>query len=576
MKIFVRQFKLLFTISKRYFLLVVFVELFISLLPIFNIYILQTIFKFINVDRFSDTLYFLVFLYIGVCILTIFLGRLIEYISAKYLILVENYLINTVLLNTEKLTLEEFECPKEQNRIRRVVNKALDLFVSIFSICLIFFSNTIIFISSIVYLLQIDLWITVVIVILPLILIKKQQVVLNKKYEYDLKQTSKRKENWYITYTLTQSNAFQENKVNKYSILLVKKILDNNISFMRDKVFLFYYSLKKTFLWEICLDIFPMVALLIYFKNELFSLPSLIVFLQLINKIVDSEKSIVSSLNELGNQKFYLFELFNHFDRYICCKENYEETFEINIIELKNITYYKNKKIILSDVCLNMKKGNIYFIVGKNGSGKSTLSKVILGLYEKYTGVIILNQKYNIEEYGLNDYRSKCSVFFQDFYRFETTFKENIQFSEPLQELDICKVQKSIDELLFKEKFDEFPLGMETILGTWFENGVNLSGGEWQKVSLLRCLNKNADIYLLDEPISMLDTYTSIKVIQRLRELAKTKLVIIILHDYKFIKNSDNVIYINNGIVKQGLHRQLFETILDYRNLVGKRKEKDI
>lgn len=241
---------------------------------------------------------------------------------------------------------------------------------------------------------------------------------------------------------------------------------------------------------------------------------------------------------------------------------------KINKIELRNVCFdYPELKNVLKNISLTIGNNDQIAIVGKNGSGKSTLFKILCGLYYPKRGEVLINDK-PIEKYSIEEYRERTSVLFQDFLKYEGSLRENVILGDIRRDSTDENVKAAlnkanVDFLLQEEKYS-----LDRILGNWFDNGSQLSGGQWQKIALSRVYYKDADIYLLDEPSSALDATAELKIFNSFFEVSKEKIAIYITHRVKIAKNATKIIVIDEGkIVGMGNHMELLKSCSVYNEL---------
>lgn len=216
---------------------------------------------------------------------------------------------------------------------------------------------------------------------------------------------------------------------------------------------------------------------------------------------------------------------------------------------------------ILQDINLEIKKGQKIALVGYNGAGKTTLVKLLMRLYDPCQGVIERNGQ-DIRSLKLSDYRKGIGAVFQDFKLYAASLRENVV-------MDLCSMDKQetyrVEHALHRAGFDlsgrKLKYQIETPLTTEFEkDGVNLSGGESQKVAIARTLYRNHDLIIMDEPSSALDPASEFKLNQELKEIAEDKTVIFISHRLATARDADCIYMMKEGrIVEQGTHAQLLK-----------------
>lgn len=196
-------------------------------------------------------------------------------------------------------------------------------------------------------------------------------------------------------------------------------------------------------------------------------------------------------------------------------------------------------------------------LVGENGAGKSTLVKLLARLYEPAEGRILLDG-HNLREYDLTDLRKHIGIIFQDFLRFQMTFSQNIAAGNIDEKDNKNLIQRSAVQSLAHQLAGKLPNGYEQMLGKRFADGVELSGGEWQKVAIARAYMRDAQLMILDEPTSALDARAESEVFERFTELTKGKMAVLISHRFSTVRMADRIMVLKNGeIAEIGSHDEL-------------------
>lgn len=224
-------------------------------------------------------------------------------------------------------------------------------------------------------------------------------------------------------------------------------------------------------------------------------------------------------------------------------------TEEVETLEFKNVTftYPKAEKAVLNNVSFAIKKGEKISIVGLNGAGKSTLVKLICRMYQADSGEILINGR-NIYEYEYMSYMNTISAVFQDYRLFNFTIAENISCQE--KECDVAEVKRLIGEVGLEEKIKELPLGIESRFGKEYdEDGIELSGGQSQKIAIARALYKKASMVILDEPASALDPIAEAEIYEKFNGLVEDKTAIYISHRMSSSVFCDKILIIDGGTV---------------------------
>ena len=212
-------------------------------------------------------------------------------------------------------------------------------------------------------------------------------------------------------------------------------------------------------------------------------------------------------------------------------------------------------------------------LVGENGSGKTTLIKLLCRLYDPTEGIIKMDDL-DIRNYSSTALRREVSVVFQDFVRYHMTARENIwlgniELSIENQRIDEAAGNTGADKLIRR-----LPKGYDTVLGRWFEEGEELSTGEWQKVALARTFLRNAQIIALDEPSSSLDAKTEYEIFRGFKQLLKGRSAILISHRFSTVRMADRILVLENGhIVENGTHWELMKMGGKYADMFEKQAQ---
>ncbi len=241
-------------------------------------------------------------------------------------------------------------------------------------------------------------------------------------------------------------------------------------------------------------------------------------------------------------------------------------------IEFKKVRfkYSEGRDNVLNGINVIIKAGEMTALVGHSGAGKSTILNLIPRFYEPTDGVITIDQE-PISQFSLNSLRENISLVSQDTTLFDDTIKNNIKYS------NLNASDQEIEEAARLSSCDEFiktmPNGYETIIG---ENGVRLSGGEKQRLSIARAMLKQSKIILLDEATSSLDSDTEQKIQNAINHLIKGRTTIVIAHRLSTVINSNKIYVIEKGkVVGQGSHKELLDTSDIYKNFYQKQLSKD-
>jgi ATP-binding cassette, subfamily B, bacterial len=228
-------------------------------------------------------------------------------------------------------------------------------------------------------------------------------------------------------------------------------------------------------------------------------------------------------------------------------------------IEFRDVSFrYKDEgDWALRNINLTLKPGEKIAVVGLNGAGKTTFVKLLTGLYAPTKGRILLDG-IDMTEVDLTEWRKRIGVIFQDFVHYQFTAAENIGIGQIEAMEDRERIIDSARKGGAHDTISNLPNGYDTLLGTWFKNGRELSIGQWQKVALSRIFMRDAEILLMDEPTASLDAEQEYLIFQHFRRLTEGRLSILISHRFSSVRMMDRIIVLDGGsIVEIGSHDEL-------------------
>ena len=279
--------------------------------------------------------------------------------------------------------------------------------------------------------------------------------------------------------------------------------------------------------------------------------------------------SIVYQNNIYVNSIFELFDLKNNFE------DNptpHSIPFsEQAVLEFKNVsfTYPHSKEPTLKNISLKITYGKIIAIVGLNGAGKSSLIKLLTRLYDPSEGTITLNGK-DIRLFKAMEYRKQISTVFQDFYKYNVSAADNIRFGDLDKTSDRNQVVNAAINSGADEFIREFPEGYDTLMGRLFEDGKEVSIGQWQKIAIARSFYSDANFLVFDEATSAMDAVAEKKLLDSFRNILENRAAVMISHRHSAVKHADYIYVLSKGeISQQGTDAELLVMEGDYARLFG-------
>lgn len=232
-----------------------------------------------------------------------------------------------------------------------------------------------------------------------------------------------------------------------------------------------------------------------------------------------------------------------------------KEKIKFNTIEFKNVSfkYPGTENYVLRNLSFKIDNGKHYALVGSNGSGKTTITKLITGLYDEYEGEILINEK-NIREFSNSQLKQFSSVVYQDFSKYFVTFKDNIALGN-INNMDKVSQEKSLAEVIdimdLNDTVKNLPKGLKNNLGKIKEDGQDLSGGQWQRIAMARCIISDAELRILDEPTAALDPISESNIYEQFETISRGGTTIFISHRLGSTKLADEIYVLDNGEIKE-------------------------
>jgi ATP-binding cassette, subfamily B, bacterial len=274
-------------------------------------------------------------------------------------------------------------------------------------------------------------------------------------------------------------------------------------------------------------------------------------------------QQVFSTLSSIADQALFLTDLLAFFEMQptIRSKPNALPVPSpmISGFEFRNVSfrYPGTSRLILRNLNFRLRPGERVALVGENGEGKTTLVKLMTRLYDPVEGQVLLDGV-DLREYNIEDLYRKIGVIFQDFMRYEMTARENIAIGQINERENLGRVHLAAMKSMADEVIARLPRQYEQMLGRRFEEGVDLSGGEWQKVALARAYLRDAQVLILDEPTAALDARSEYEVFHRFADLTAGKTALFISHRFSTVRMADRIVVLEHGrIAEDGNHDEL-------------------
>ena len=297
--------------------------------------------------------------------------------------------------------------------------------------------------------------------------------------------------------------------------------------------------------------------------KKLVTLGDLVLFYQAFQRGQTLLRSLLGSLGQIYANSIFLGNLFEFIDqepRIVdppiphSVPDRLSQGIRFQDVDFR---YPGSERVALQSFNLTIEPGQVVAIVGPNGAGKSTLVKLLCRFYDPDRGQIELDGT-DLRSFSANELRRSISVLFQAPLQYHATVRENIAFGDLRSTATQTEIEMAAEGAGAQEVVSRLPRGYDTLLGKWFAEGAELSGGEWQRLALARAFLRKAQIIILDEPTSAMDSWAEADWLERFRELARDRTGIIITHRFTVAMQADVIHVMHEGrILESGTHDQL-------------------
>ena len=272
---------------------------------------------------------------------------------------------------------------------------------------------------------------------------------------------------------------------------------------------------------------------------------------------------ILSSFTDISEQAMFLKDLFDFFEMQPAVRtlpnalpapRPIRDGFEFRDV---GFAYPGSDRMVVRNINFRLHSGEKVALIGENGAGKTTLVKLLARLYDPTEGRIFLDGV-DLREYDVEDLRQEIGVIFQDYLRFDMLVRENIGFGRIDSLDDQERIERAARKSLAESLIGRMPERYQQMLGRRFEGGVDLSGGEWQKLALARAYMRDGQLLILDEPTATLDARAEYEVFLRFADLMRGRMAVLISHRFSTVRMADRILVLADGMIQeQGTHQQL-------------------
>ncbi|WP_308460936.1 ABC transporter ATP-binding protein [Brevibacillus formosus] len=555
-----------------------------GLFPVGMLYVTQELVNAVSsgISQDGDTVVISFLFFISFILVKQLVTLIQNYVEGLFQSLLSNRLREMVLDKANAMGLADFENAEVQDQLKRAQQETSYRPYQIFELVLSIVSGVISLVSTSLFLIFWKWWVVFILVLFPLISFYSYLRLSQQEFYIRWSRAERERRGWYISHLLTHDRAFKEVQIYKLGSYLITQFRDMITQFFYEDKKIATIRLKTSLVFEsltiAMIGFMSFIAIKAAFLKEIL-LGNLVSYIQGITLTQTTSQSLMHSLIGLSQHNMFVEQLFLFLERnssdpvklqkvaITTPQEN--DPFVLESIEFVNVsfTYPETARPVLQNLSFRIRKGESLAIVGENGSGKTTLVKLLTLLYKDYEGQILINGT-DLNAFDMEQIRAKIGVVFQDFMQYEMSIRNNVGFGDLSLLHQDDKLYHALEKSGMRSLAEGFEQGLDTQLGKWFTEGLQLSGGQWQRIAIARAFLRNADLYILDEPSASLDPMAEKEVFDSFNLLTKERMGIFISHRYSSAQYADQIMVLDQGrIVEFGTHTELIRLQQKYASL---------
>ena len=540
-----------------------------ALLPTLSIFItadfLNTVIAIYNKEADISSAYRPVAFLAGIMLYNALIGVFMSLINCNRNIFYRNKLVPEMLAKRTRLKYRHIENPKTVDLINRVCppfdGNVWGMYLQVLNII-----NLTVFVMGIIITLFTQVWwiaVTMLIASAPILYIATKA----GKQSYNADKEMTKIDRWlnYLSGVLKSREAIEERNIYGYSDNLNHQYLDKYEYARKFRLKVRGWNLIKSKTGGMVTTVYSVGAMFALVPSVIGGSMTIGMFIALMGAVLGLASRLSWGVNgiiqDLSHKREYLKELteFMMLDEHADATAKPEKSMTFNVIEFRNVrfTYPDTEKIILDGVSFTIENGKHYSFVGVNSAGKTTITKLITGLYDNFEGDILIDGR-SIRDLSQSEVKGLSSVVYQDFAKFYITLYDNIAVADLDNPGNRRDVENAVELVGLSEAVTKLKNGLDTPLGKIIEDGVDISGGEWQRTAMARSVLSPAPLKILDEPTASLDPIGESMVYRNFERISRGMTTIFISHRLGSTKLADTIYVLSDGkIIESGSHSVL-------------------
>ncbi|MFS0882372.1 ABC transporter ATP-binding protein [Metabacillus niabensis] len=567
-----RIFRYLWESNPVHFISILIISLSNALIPAMLLVATQNIVNtIIDVNGKGDFIVIInaVLIFIGFTLIKEVLSILETHFTSIYQTHISNHINIKILKKVGKMSLTNFENAQVQDQLQRSQQEANYRPFEIFQQILSILTGCVTLFSSMAILITWNWIITLSLGLIPILFFFSYLHLGKREFVIHYHRIPRHRISWYLTYLLTRDSSFKEAKLyqlhghflNDYQ-KIINEFLNEDRALAKKRTNI---SLFSQIISNILIGFIVIYISYSAFKGQI-NVGNLVAYISAVTLTFNNSQSIVFNVVDICKNNLYVEQLFAFLDYRTeeintdnKMETKNEDNLKIESIEFKNVSfkYPDSTKYALKNISFSLKKGETLAIVGENGSGKSTLVKLLTMLYNDFEGEILINNK-SIKNLTTTQLYNAIGMVFQDFVKYEMSLRKNVGYGNVDNLGNDTKIKMALENAGLHNLQEKLPQQLETQLGRYFQDGYQLSGGQWQRIAIARAFMKNASLYILDEPSASLDPKAESDIFKKFYRLVEDKMGIFISHRYTTLRHAFKIIVLDEGrIVEEGSHDEL-------------------